>query len=93
MFKHCPGIKRLIAPKIIIRNCPFCGEEVEFFEYEAQQKCPRCGETVYREPSEVCITWCSYADKCIDELERKGLIDKRRLEELKKLVKKGGDKK
>ncbi|RLE64166.1 MAG: hypothetical protein DRJ38_06050 [Thermoprotei archaeon] len=87
MFKHCPGVRSFISPQIIIRKCPFCGEEVEFFEYETEQKCPNCGKTVYREASEICVTWCSHVDKCIEELEKKGLITKERAEELKKLVK------
>lgn len=87
MFKHCPGIKSIVKPQIIIRPCPFCGEEVEFFEYETRQNCPRCGKIVYREPSEVCITWCSYADKCINELVNKRLITEDRANELKALLK------
>ena len=88
MFKHCPGVKSLVQPQIIIRECPFCGEEVEFLEYETEQECPGCGKTVYREPSEVCVTWCSYADKCISELVSKGMIDSERAEELRKMAKK-----
>ncbi len=88
MFKHCPGIRSIVSPQIIIRECPFCGEEVEFFEYETQQECPSCGRIVYREPSEVCVTWCSYADKCINELVNKRMITDERAQELRKLMKK-----
>jgi predicted RNA-binding Zn-ribbon protein involved in translation (DUF1610 family) len=86
MFKHCPGVKNIVSPQIITRSCPFCGEEIEFFEYETQLECPECGKIVYREPSEVCVTWCSYADKCINELEMKKLINKERASELRKLI-------
>ena len=86
MFKHCPGIKSLIYPKIIIRECPFCGEEVEFLEYEKHQKCPRCGRIVYREASEACVAWCPYALKCINDLESKGLISKSRAKELRSII-------
>lgn len=88
MFKYCPGIRSIVSPKIIIRKCPFCEEEVEFLEYETQQECPNCGRIVYREPSEVCVTWCSYANKCINELEKKGMINLKRSNELRKIMKK-----
>lgn len=88
MMKHCPGVRNFIAPQIIIRACPFCGEEIEFFEYETQQRCPECGQVVYREASETCVAWCAYADKCINELEEKGLIDGGRAEMLRKFMKK-----
>jgi NADH pyrophosphatase NudC (nudix superfamily) len=86
MYKHCPGMRSIVDPKIIIRTCPYCGDEVEFFEYETVQKCYNCGREVYREPSEVCITWCNYADKCIEELESKSMIDHNRAEELRKIL-------
>lgn len=86
MFKHCPGTRSLVSPKIIVRSCPFCGEEIEFFEYETQQECYNCGKIVYREPSEICIIWCDYAEKCVSELESKSLISKDRAAELRKLM-------
>ncbi|MEM2083041.1 MAG: hypothetical protein QW303_03615 [Nitrososphaerota archaeon] len=88
MFTHCPGAKTFAYPQIIIRSCPNCGEEIEFFEYEAQRKCPNCGKMVHREATEACITWCHYAEKCIDDLEKRGIIDKERASELRKIMKK-----
>ncbi|MEM0085339.1 MAG: hypothetical protein QW743_07965 [Candidatus Methanomethylicia archaeon] len=88
MLKRCPGVKSLIDPKIIVRSCPFCGEEIEFFEYENQLKCPNCGKIVHREPTETCLSWCGYAEKCIYDLEVRGYVDKERAEELRKLIKK-----
>ena len=88
MMKHCPGVKDLIQPQIIIRTCPACGEEVEFFEYETERKCPNCGRTLHREPSASCLTWCQYADKCIADLEDRKLIPQERVQELKKIAKK-----
>ena len=88
MFNNCPGANRFVNPKIIFRNCPFCGEEAEFLEYETQQECTGCGKTVYREASESCIKWCDYAEKCIGDLENKGSIDKERATELRKIKKK-----
>lgn len=66
---------------------PFCGEEVEFFEYETKQECPGCGKTVYREPTEMCIIWCDYADKCISVLVRERLIDHAKARELRNILK------
>lgn len=86
MFKRCPGVRSLIEPQIIIRKCPFCGEEIEFFEYEAQLECPGCGRIVRREPTETCLSWCDYADKCISDLENRGIISKSRVEELRKFI-------
>lgn len=87
MFKSCPGVRSLIEPQIIVRRCPSCGEEIEFFEYETQLKCPRCGKLVHREPTESCLSWCEYADKCIDDLESRKVISKDRAEELRKNIK------
>ncbi|MBS7634947.1 hypothetical protein KEJ34_05575 [Candidatus Bathyarchaeota archaeon] len=86
MFKRCPGVRNLIEPQITFRKCPFCGEEMEFFEYETHLECPRCGEIVYREPTETCLSWCEYADKCIADLENRGVISRIRAEELRKFI-------
>lgn len=87
MLERCPGARSLIEPKIILRSCPSCGEEIEFFEYEEQLQCPECGKMVYREVSETCLSWCNYAEKCIEDLENRRLISKERGEELRKLIK------
>ncbi|MEM0048915.1 MAG: hypothetical protein QXW39_00045 [Candidatus Bathyarchaeia archaeon] len=86
MFKRCPGIRSLVEPQIIIRRCPFCDEEIEFFEYETHLTCPKCGRIVYREPSESCLSWCEYAERCITDLESRGLINKDRAKELRKFI-------
>lgn len=87
MFKRCPGIRSLVEPQIIVRSCPFCGEELEFFEYETWLVCPKCGNTVYREPTETCLSWCEHADKCIADMESRGLISEERAGELRKFIK------
>jgi len=88
-FKHCPGIKNLISPtRIIIRTCPKCGEEIEFFDDESEVKCPSCGHTLHREVTQSCVTWCKYAEKCIEDLVARHLITPARAEELKRLIKK-----
>jgi len=87
-MKQCPGVRNLIRPQIIVRTCPVCGEEVEFFDYEIEQKCPNCGTLIRRKAKPSCVTWCNYADKCIDDLEAKGLISKETAAELRKIAKK-----
>ena len=85
VLNHCPGASSFVRPQIVTRDCPSCGEEVEFFDYETQQDCSECGRTVYREASEICIKWCSYADKCINDLEGKGIMEKERADDLRKI--------
>lgn len=86
MFRYCPGIRGLVDPGIIVKTCPFCGEDVEFLEYEIEQTCPGCGKKVRREASEACVSWCNYADKCIDDLLAKGVISEERAEMLRKIL-------
>ena len=88
LFKHCPGIRSLVSPKIIVRTCPNCGEEVEFFEYETEQTCPNCGKVLHREATESCVAYCKYAEKCIEDLERRRLITPERARELREIMRK-----
>jgi len=37
MLKRCPGARELVEPKITVRTCPACGEEVEFLSYEKRK--------------------------------------------------------
>lgn len=86
MFKRCPGVRSLVEPQIIIRRCPFCNEEIEFFEYETQLECPKCGRMVHRKPTETCLSWCDYAEKCVADLESRSIISKARAEELRRFI-------
>jgi predicted RNA-binding Zn-ribbon protein involved in translation (DUF1610 family) len=85
-IKHCPGVRDLVEPKIILRTCPACGEEVEFFSDEAEAECPNCGRRLHREASPSCVTWCQYAEACIADLEKRQLIPPSRVEELKRII-------
>lgn len=88
-FKYCPGVKDIVGPaQIIIRTCPSCGEEVEFFSDETEAKCSKCGRMLHREATPSCVTWCQYAEKCIADLKERGLIPPSRAEELERVVKK-----
>lgn len=92
MFKHCPGVKSLVEPaKIIIRSCPACGKEVEFFSDETEAKCLHCGHILYLEATPSCVSWCQYADKCIADLKYRGLIPPSRAEELERATKKNAE--
>jgi hypothetical protein len=86
-FKTCPGTKNLIGPiKIIIRTCPSCRNEVEFFSDETEVKCEKCGHNLRQEVTPSCITWCEYAEKCIDDMKNQGMISSSRVEELVKMI-------
>lgn len=87
MIKRCPGAKELVEPKIIVRTCPACGEEVEFLGYETEAKCYNCGRMLHREATPSCITWCEYASKCIADLKKRGIITPSRAEELEEIAK------
>lgn len=88
-FRHCPGVKDLVRPKIIVRTCPSCGEEVEFFSDETETKCLSCGRMLHLEASESCVAWCQYADKCILDLRERRLITHDRAEQLMQIAKSG----
>ncbi len=92
LMKHCPGIKTLTEPKIIIRTCPACGGEVEFFSDETEAQCPECGRTLHIEASPSCVVWCQYAFQCISDLKERKLISPSRAEQLEKIAKKAREK-
>ena len=80
----CPGVRALLQPSITVRNCPKCGDEVEFFEFDVEMGCPNCGHKLRREVNSSCITWCRYALKCIEDMRKKGLILPAKADELEK---------
>ncbi|WP_455277925.1 hypothetical protein [[Eubacterium] cellulosolvens] len=86
-FKACPGTKNLIGPvRIIIRTCPLCSNEVEFFSDETEVKCAKCGHILRQEVASSCITWCEYAEKCIDDMKNRGMVSPSRAEELVQMI-------
>ena len=87
MFKQCPGVKDMVSPRqVMIRTCPKCRGEVEFFGDDLEVKCPTCGRSLHREVTNTCIVWCQYALQCIADINDKGLISNLKAEELKKLA-------
>ena len=88
MFKKCPGVRDVLRPEIILKTCPACGDDVEFFSDETEVECSSCGRTLHREASPSCVSWCEYASKCIADLVERKLITPSRAEELMKMVEK-----
>ncbi len=86
LFKHCPRIVNLITPKIDIAKCPYCGEEVEFFDYELEVKCQRCGNIVRRDPLTIDLPPCPKVLECITLLEQAGHLSHERARELKENI-------
>lgn len=50
---RCPGVFR----EIEFRDCPECGDEVEFFPQDVVMACPGCGYEMTRQSS-ACINHC-----------------------------------
>jgi ribosomal protein S27E len=46
MFDKCLGPTNVGKPTIIVKKCPQCGAEVEFFSDERQVKCDKCGASL-----------------------------------------------
>jgi predicted RNA-binding Zn-ribbon protein involved in translation (DUF1610 family) len=68
MFDKCPGAANIRTPKIIIKKCPECGNEVEIFSDEMKVKCDNCGSIIYNESFlQSCVHWCKYAKECLGE--------------------------
>jgi DNA-directed RNA polymerase subunit RPC12/RpoP len=66
MTMKCPGQdSRKLT--ISLHKCPNCGSEVEIFSDELRVRCRKCGETVYREQTPSCVSWCASARECLGE--------------------------
>lgn len=66
MLEKCPGTKTILQPTIKLKNCPRCGEEVEYLSSDLKMDCPKCGFTMYNDLSS-CIQYCEYAKECVGE--------------------------
>jgi len=53
-------------PRMEIKDCPKCGEEIEIFSNEASAKCPGCGFVIFNDLLS-CVEWCEYAKDCVGE--------------------------
>jgi C_GCAxxG_C_C family probable redox protein len=69
-FDKCAWAATIRTPRLMMKVCPGCGNEMEIFSCDFETKCDRCGHVVLNQ-LEARIYWCarncSYADECIGE--------------------------
>jgi hypothetical protein len=63
---QCPGAADIRMPRLEIKPCPKCGEEIEIFSNDASAKCLKCGFVIYNDQVS-CVQWCEYAKECVGE--------------------------
>jgi len=73
MMNQCPGAASIRMPRLEIRACPRCGEEIEVFSNEASAKCLKCGLVIYNDLVS-CVEWCEYAKECVGEKTYKRIM-------------------
>jgi predicted RNA-binding Zn-ribbon protein involved in translation (DUF1610 family) len=66
MVNQCPGATNIRMPRLEVKNCPKCGEEIEIFSNESSAKCSKCGLMIYNDLLS-CVEWCEYAKECVGE--------------------------
>jgi len=66
MVNECPGAVNIRMPRLEVKNCPKCGEEIEVISNEASARCPKCGFVVYNDLLS-CVEWCEYARQCVGD--------------------------
>ncbi|MFC1925302.1 hypothetical protein ACFLW2_01230 [Chloroflexota bacterium] len=66
MVDQCPGAVNIRMPRLEVKDCPKCGEEIEIFSNEASTKCSECGLMIYNDLLS-CVQWCEYAKECVGE--------------------------
>ena len=66
MVDQCPGAVNIRMPRLEVKNCPKCNEEIEIFTNEANAKCSNCGTVIYNDLLS-CVQWCDYANECVGE--------------------------
>ena len=66
MVDQCPGAVNIRMPRLEVKNCPKCNEEIEIFTNEASAKCSNCGTVIYNDLLS-CVQWCDYANECVGE--------------------------
>jgi hypothetical protein len=73
MVEKCPGAVNIRMPRLEVRNCPKCAEEIEIFSNQASAKCSKCGFVIYNDLLS-CVQWCEYAKECVGEEVYEGLM-------------------
>ena len=66
MVDQCPGASNIRMPRLELKPCPRCGEEIEVFSNEASARCVKCGFVVYNDLLS-CVEWCEYARECVGD--------------------------
>ena len=66
MVDQCPGAVNIRMPRLEVKNCPKCNEEIEIFTNEASAKCSNCRTVIYNDLLS-CVQWCDYANECVGE--------------------------
>lgn len=68
---RCPGQDmRYWKPEDIFQiDCPFCGQEIEFWKDEPFRLCHGCGKEVRNPRMDLgCAKWCKFAKECLGVL-------------------------
>ncbi|NQT48040.1 MAG: hypothetical protein HQ578_03605 [Chloroflexi bacterium] len=66
MVDQCPGAINIRMPRLELKDCPNCGEEIEIFSDDASATCTNCGFVIYNDLL-ACVEWCEYAKECVGE--------------------------
>ncbi len=66
MVEQCPGAVEIRMPRMEIRECPRCRDEIEIFTNDASANCTGCGFVIYNDTLS-CVEWCEYAKECVGE--------------------------
>jgi ribosomal protein S27AE len=66
MMDQCPGSVNIRMPRLELRPCPKCGDEIEIASNDASAKCSTCGFVIYNDTVS-CVQWCEYAKECVGE--------------------------
>ncbi len=68
---RCPGqdTRYWKEDAIFEINCPFCGEEIEFFKDDPTRRCPGCGKVIPNPRLDFgCAAYCKFASQCLGNL-------------------------
>ena len=63
ILEGCQGKPQI---KIMEKECPQCGHEIEIFSVDTQAVCENCGFVIYNDTL-TCAQWCKYARECMGD--------------------------
>jgi len=76
MFDRCPGAANIRTPKLSMKKCPQCGEEMELFSDDIRVTCSNCGFVIWNDIAS-CVQWCRYAKECLGGETYRKLTEKK----------------